>query len=121
MLKVMAETFERPTIRSKTDWVDLEKRRLFVAAVANGTLEVLDLGAGTVINSIAGIKDAQDAADRDELIRANLLPPDGSPCAPDHRCRSDRCWSWPNRFPYRWAAVLRLSRAAAVRIMPDWQ
>jgi hypothetical protein len=41
--------------------VDLEKKRLFVAAVANGTLEVLDLDAGKVINSISGIKDAQDA------------------------------------------------------------
>jgi hypothetical protein len=41
--------------------VDLEKRRLFVAAVANGTLEVLDLKTGKVINSIPGIKDAQDA------------------------------------------------------------
>jgi hypothetical protein len=41
--------------------VDLEKNRLFVAAVANGTLEVLDLNAGKVINSIPGIKDTQDA------------------------------------------------------------
>jgi hypothetical protein len=41
--------------------VDLDKKRLFVAAVANGTLEVLDLNAGRVINSIPGIKDAQDA------------------------------------------------------------
>jgi hypothetical protein len=41
--------------------VDLEKRRLFVAAVAKGSLEVLDLDAGKVINSITGIKDTQDA------------------------------------------------------------
>ena len=41
--------------------VDLEQKRLFVAAVANGTLEVLDLRAGTVINHLAGIKEAQDA------------------------------------------------------------
>src|SRR6202166_1303335 len=41
--------------------VDLEKKRLFVAAVANGTLEVLDLDAGKVLNSIPGIKDTQDA------------------------------------------------------------
>jgi len=41
--------------------VDLEKKRLFVAAVANGTLEVLDLDAGKAINSIPGIKDTQDA------------------------------------------------------------
>src|SRR5580704_3250200 len=41
--------------------VDLEKKRLFVAAVANGTLEVLDLDAAKVISSISGIKDTQDA------------------------------------------------------------
>jgi hypothetical protein len=41
--------------------IDLETKRLFVAAVANGTLEVLDLDGGKKINSISGIKDAQDA------------------------------------------------------------
>ncbi len=41
--------------------VDLEKKRLFVAAVDNGTLEVVDLDAQKVIKSIPGIKDAQDA------------------------------------------------------------
>src|SRR3984957_17056928 len=41
--------------------VGFGKKRLFVSAVGNGTLEVLDLGAGKVINSIPGIKDAQDA------------------------------------------------------------
>src|SRR3984893_6587667 len=41
--------------------VDLEKKRLFVAAVANGNLEVLELDGGKAINSISGIKDTQDA------------------------------------------------------------
>jgi hypothetical protein len=41
--------------------VDLEKKRLFVAAVANNTLEVVDLTAGKVIKSLAGFKDTQDA------------------------------------------------------------
>ena len=41
--------------------VDLEKKRLFVAAVSNGTMEVLDLNAGSLINTIPGIKEAQDA------------------------------------------------------------
>jgi hypothetical protein len=41
--------------------VDLEKKRLFVAAVDNGTLEVVDLDGQKVIKSIPGIKDAQDA------------------------------------------------------------
>jgi hypothetical protein len=33
---------------------------LFVAAVANNTLEVVDLGGGKVIGSLAGFKDTQD-------------------------------------------------------------
>src|ERR1700736_950738 len=41
--------------------VDLKKKRLFVAAVANHTLEVLDLTGGKVIKSLAGFKDTQDA------------------------------------------------------------
>jgi hypothetical protein len=41
--------------------VDLEKQRLFVAAVTNNTLEVVDLTGGKVINSLAGFKDTQDA------------------------------------------------------------
>jgi hypothetical protein len=41
--------------------VDLEQKRLFVAAVANNTLEVVDLTAGKVIRSLAGFKDTQDA------------------------------------------------------------
>jgi len=41
--------------------VDLEKKRLFVASVANNTLEVVDLVGGKVIKSLAGFKDTQDA------------------------------------------------------------
>jgi hypothetical protein len=41
--------------------VDLEKKRLFVAAVANNTLEVVDLSGGKVLNSLTGFKDTQDA------------------------------------------------------------
>jgi hypothetical protein len=59
----LLQTIPLPGVEGRLDHmaVDLEKRRLFVAAVANGTLEVLDLGAGKVINRIGGIKDAQDA------------------------------------------------------------
>jgi hypothetical protein len=41
--------------------VDLEKKRLFVAASGNNTLEVGDLTAGRVTKSLAGFKDTQDA------------------------------------------------------------
>src|ERR1700726_2076546 len=59
----LVQTISLPGVSGRLDHmaVDLEKNRLFVAAVANGTLEVLDLDAGKVINSIPGIKDAQDA------------------------------------------------------------
>src|SRR5580692_8115986 len=59
----LVQTIPLPGVKGRLDHmaVDLEKRRLFVAAVSNGTLEVLDLDAGKVINSIPGIKDAQDA------------------------------------------------------------
>ena len=59
----LVQTIPLPGVSGRLDHmaVDLEKKRLFVAAVANGTLEVLDLDAGKVINSISGIKDTQDA------------------------------------------------------------
>jgi hypothetical protein len=59
----LVQTIPLPGVKGRLDHmaVDLEKKRLFVAAVANGTIEVLDLDAGKLINSIPGIKDAQDA------------------------------------------------------------
>lgn len=59
----LVQTIPLPGVNGRLDHmaVDLEKQRLFVAAVANGTLEVVDLGAGKVLNSISGIKDTQDA------------------------------------------------------------
>jgi hypothetical protein len=59
----LVQTIALPGVGGRLDHmaVDLEKKRLFVAAVANGTIEVLDLEAGKVISTIPGIKDAQDA------------------------------------------------------------
>jgi hypothetical protein len=59
----LLQTIALPGVGGRLDHmaVDLEKNRLFVAAVANGSLEVLDLNAGKVINTIPGIRDAQDA------------------------------------------------------------
>jgi DNA-binding beta-propeller fold protein YncE len=42
--------------------IDAPNKRLFVAALGNGTLEVLDVGAGTRITSIAGLKEPQGVA-----------------------------------------------------------
>src|SRR6266853_2118196 len=59
----LVQTIPLPGVTGRLDHmgVDLEKRRLFVAAVTNNTLEVVDLTGGKVINSLAGFKDTQDA------------------------------------------------------------
>jgi WD40 repeat protein len=59
----LVQTIPLPGVSGRLDHmaVDLEKSRLFLAAVANGTLEVVDLNAGKVINSLSGMKDTQDA------------------------------------------------------------
>lgn len=59
----LVETIALPGVQGRLDHmgVDLEKKRLFVAAVTNNSLEVVDLGGGKVIESLAGFKDTQDA------------------------------------------------------------
>jgi hypothetical protein len=59
----LVQTIPLPGVTGRLDHmgVDLEQRRLFVAAVANNTLEVVDLTGGKVIKSLAGFKDTQDA------------------------------------------------------------
>ena len=59
----LVQTIPLPGVKGRLDHmgVDLDKKRLFVAAVANNTLEVVDLTAGKVIKSLAGFKDTQDA------------------------------------------------------------
>src|SRR3981081_3636194 len=59
----LVRTIPLPAVTGRLDHmgVDLEKKRLFVAAVSNNTLEVVDLIGGKPIKSLAGIKDAQDA------------------------------------------------------------
>src|SRR5438132_12684812 len=41
--------------------VDLQGRRLFLAALGNGTMEVIDLAAAKPLHTITGFKDAQAA------------------------------------------------------------
>jgi len=52
-----------PGVKGRLDHMaaDLEKKRLFVAAVTNNSLEVVDLAGGKVTNSITGFNDSQDA------------------------------------------------------------
>src|ERR1700682_4717031 len=59
----LVQTIPLPGVRGRLDHmgVDLEKKRLFVAASGNNTLEVVDLTGGKVTKSLTGFKDTQDA------------------------------------------------------------
>jgi hypothetical protein len=59
----LVQTIQLPGVTGRLDHmgVDLDEKRLFVAAVANNTLEVVDLTSGKVIKSLAGFKNTQDA------------------------------------------------------------
>src|SRR5260370_168813 len=59
----LVQTIPLAGVRGRLDHmgVDLEKKRLFVAASGNNTLEVVDLTSGKVTKSLAGFKDTQDA------------------------------------------------------------
>jgi hypothetical protein len=59
----LVQTIPLPGVKGRLDHmgVDLEKKRLFVAASDNNTLEVVDLTAGKVTKTLTGFKDTQDA------------------------------------------------------------
>jgi hypothetical protein len=59
----LVQTISLPGVKGRLDHmgVDVEQKRLFLAAVDNQTLEVIDLAAGKVLKSLAGFKDTQDA------------------------------------------------------------
>jgi hypothetical protein len=59
----LVQTIPLPGVRGRLDHmgVDLERKRLFVAAVTNNSLEVVDLAGAKVSNSLAGFRDTQDA------------------------------------------------------------
>jgi hypothetical protein len=59
----LVQTIPLPGVKGRLDHmgVDLERKRLFVAAAGKNTLEVVDLTDGKVTNSLTGFKDTQDA------------------------------------------------------------
>jgi hypothetical protein len=59
----LVRTMPLPGVAGRLDHmsVDLEKKRLFVAAVGNNSLEIVDLTDGKTIKSLNGIQEAQDA------------------------------------------------------------
>jgi len=54
----LVQTIAMPNVKGRIDHmdVDLDGKRLFVAGIENGTMEVLDLNAGKWIRSITGFK-----------------------------------------------------------------
>jgi len=59
----LVQSIPLPGVKGRLDHMaaDLEKKRLFVAAVTNNSLEIVDLAGGKVTNSITGFNDSQDA------------------------------------------------------------
>jgi YVTN family beta-propeller protein len=59
-----AQVISLPGVERRLDHlaIDPAGKRLFVAALGNGTLEVLDVGAGKRISSIPGLKEPQGVA-----------------------------------------------------------
>jgi hypothetical protein len=59
----LVQSIPLPEVKGRLDHMatDLEKKRLFVAAVTNNALEVVDLADGKVTNSLTGFNDSQDA------------------------------------------------------------
>ena len=54
----LVQTISMPNVKGRIDHmeVDLESKRLFIAAVENGSMEVVDLGAGKWTRSVPGFK-----------------------------------------------------------------
>jgi YVTN family beta-propeller protein len=60
----LAQTIPLPNVEGRIDHlaVDVEGQRLFVAALGNNSVEVIDLKAGRVIHSIKGLREPQGLA-----------------------------------------------------------
>jgi DNA-binding beta-propeller fold protein YncE len=65
--------------------VDVQGRRLFVAALGNGTLEVLDLAAGKRVRSVSGLQEPQGIAYLPALHRVVVATTGGSLVSYDDR------------------------------------
>jgi hypothetical protein len=61
---VLERTIPLPDTKGRIDHlaIDLERHRLFVAEVANGTVDEIDLEAGKVVGRIAGLSEPQGLA-----------------------------------------------------------
>src|SRR5262245_47937416 len=60
----LAQTIPLPAVEGRIDHlaVDVQSQRLFLAALGNNTLEVIDLKAGKVIHTVKGLREPQGVA-----------------------------------------------------------
>jgi len=60
----LVQSIPMPNVEGRIDHMalDIEHRRLYVAALGNNSLEVLDLGASRVSQTVAGLKEPQGVA-----------------------------------------------------------
>jgi DNA-binding beta-propeller fold protein YncE len=65
--------------------VDVQGRRLFVAALGNGTLEILDLASGRRVRSVGGLEEPQGVAYLPALHRVAVATTGGSLVSYDDR------------------------------------
>src|SRR5438309_11075458 len=65
----LVQTISVPNVKGRLDHmdVDVKRKRLFVAGLENGTLEVVDLQAGKFARSIPGFEKPQGASHVPEL------------------------------------------------------
>jgi DNA-binding beta-propeller fold protein YncE len=76
-----------PGVQGRIDHlaVDVQGRRLFVAALGNGTLEVVDLASGKRVRSVGGLKEPQGVAYLPALHRVAVATAGGSLVSYDDR------------------------------------
>jgi len=72
----LEKTIQLPDVQGRIDHmsIDVKGRRLFVSALGNNTVEVIDLKAGKVAKTISGLKEPQGVlfvADNDRLFVAS--------------------------------------------------
>jgi outer membrane protein assembly factor BamB len=79
----LAQTIALPNVEGRIDHlaVDLQRRLLFLAALGNDTLEVIDLKAGKAIGSVKGVREPQGVAFISEANAVYVANGGGGDCA----------------------------------------
>src|SRR5215813_12484181 len=78
----LAQTIALPAVEGRIDHlaVDVQSQRLFLAALGNNTLEVIDLKAGKVIHTVKGLHEPQGVAFVPEANAVYVANGEGGNC-----------------------------------------